>query len=754
MKTNVRDLALKHVSEVIYVIKGSDDISHSRMEFMSNSVERMLGYSPDEFIETPNLWYSIIHPKDLDNVKNSLRQILNAKASTTLTYRLRHKKTLKYQWVEDAISPEANGKGVLLIGSVREITNKKCAEPQLVNEERQAFDSFEDMIIGTYRTTPDGTILSVNQALLDMLGFKSIDELKKRNLGEEGYEPAYSRDEFRRRLERDKMIIGLESIWTRNDGGKFFARENARVVYNDNGDDLYYEGTVEDISDRKPEEDEAARLNGLLRTLSDINELIVRERGGDDLFKEVCRIIVGNGEYPMASIGKLDEDGKVVHPFAWFGVQDGHMRDILLKREGEYDEEEPADSVIRTDNAFVWTDIESEKPQNNRMTRWRENARKKGARSGGCFPIHAGGKVIGVLDVFGVSIESFGEEEIKLLSQLSDDIGFAMWTTEVQAKEKAANEMLRNERILLRTLIDNLPLSIFIKDKQYRKTIINRAHLRSIVEQTNRPELGFESAILGKTDFDVYPKELAKEFMVDNEKVIRDGQAIINREELRVLPGGRKRWTMTSKIPLRDKSGEIIGMLGMATDITDSKVAEQAKEQETILLRTLIDNLPSAVFIKDDKYRKTLVNPKHVRDLAAHLGALGLDKRIDVVGKTDFEIYPKDLAEEYFIEDQKVIRDGVSVVNEERQGVSPDGKESWNLISKIPLRNKEGAITGLVGIYTDITTLKRNEEVIARERVLLRTLIDIFPYGIYVKDVNYRKVISNPVDVQLFRILL
>jgi PAS domain S-box-containing protein len=338
-------------------------------------------------------------------------------------------------------------------------------------------------------------------------------------------------------------------------------------------------------------------------------------------------------------------------------------------------------------------------------------------------------------------------ENSQVIYDENHNVAYYEGTLEDISERKQAEEALEKERALLRILIEHLPSSIFIKDKEYRKTIINRMHLRNIVGKLNRPEFGVESAILGKTDFDIYPKKLAEEYFLDDQKVIRDGQAIIDREEPSIMSDGQKRWVTISKIPLRDKAGEIIGMLGVSTDISERKLVEEAKEQENILLRTLIDNLPSAVFIKDNKYRKTVVNSEHLKSVAAHLGRLGLDPQTDIVGKTDFDLYPKDLAEEYFAEDQRVICDGVAVINEEQEGVNPDGKESWNLVSKIPLRDKDGTITGLVGITTDITTLKKNEDVIEHERILLRTLIDNLPAAVYVKDRNYAKVIANPVDV-------
>ena len=154
--------------------------------------------------------------------------------------------------------------------------------------------------------------------------------------------------------------------------------------------------------------------------------------------------------------------------------------------------------------------------------------------------------------------------------------------------------------------------------------------------------------------------------------------------------------------------------IGIDRDITEHKKNEEALEKEHSLLRTLIDYLPSAVFIKDEKYRKIIVNPIHSDSVAQQLRQSGLPPIPDILGKTDFEIYPKELAEMYFQDDQNVIRDGKTILNKEETGIDPQGGPIWVLVSKIPLKDKDGSIKGMVGITTDITNQKRAEEEIIK----------------------------------------
>jgi len=133
---------------------------------------------------------------------------------------------------------------------------------------------------------------------------------------------------------------------------------------------------------------------------------------------------------------------------------------------------------------------------------------------------------------------------------------------------KEADEKLRNERILLRTLIDNVPDSIYTKDLACCKTLANATELHYMGAKT-------EQEVLGKNDFDFYPKELADKFFADDQSVIQTGKAVLNREEYIMDEKGEKRWLLSSKLPLVDKEGNTIGLVGIGRDITERKRAEE-----------------------------------------------------------------------------------------------------------------------------------------------------------------------------------
>ena len=146
------------------------------------------------------------------------------------------------------------------------------------------------------------------------------------------------------------------------------------------------------------------------------------------------------------------------------------------------------------------------------------------------------------------------------------------------------------------------------------------------------------------------------------------------------------------------------------------------KQNDQILLNTIINNIPSSVFVKDKNFRKLLANKAHLLRMKAHLKSLDLDAEIDIIGKTDFEVTSSEISEEYFVDDRKVIENGESIILKEESGYNPNGEPTNQLITKVPLLDCRGEIKGMVGITTDITELRQiGEEVERKNKQLIKS---------------------------------
>ena len=147
-------------------------------------------------------------------------------------------------------------------------------------------------------------------------------------------------------------------------------------------------------------------------------------------------------------------------------------------------------------------------------------------------------------------------------------------------ERKLVEKELAAERSLLRTLIDNIPDWIYSKNTKNIFTICNKA----LVEQMGASDI---EEIIGKSDFDFWSHKVASQYFADEQAVIRTGQPLINHEETMVGASGTIRWSLSTKIPLHDNLGNIIGIIGIGKDISDRKLAEAEIKLKNELLQTI-----------------------------------------------------------------------------------------------------------------------------------------------------------------------
>ncbi|HUI30579.1 MAG TPA: PAS domain S-box protein [Candidatus Acidoferrales bacterium] len=302
-------------------------------------------------------------------------------------------------------------------------------------------------------------------------------------------------------------------------------------------------------------------------------------------------------------------------------------------------------------------------------------------------------------------------------------------------ERKRYEEELTYERNLLKALMDNVPDHVYFKDKESR-------FLRMSRSQAKRFGLDDPSEAVGKTDFDFFTEEHARPAFEDERKVMRSGVAIVGLEEKETWPDGRHTWVSTTKVPLRNARGEIIGTFGVSRDITERMQMEEALAMERNLLRTLIDNLPDYIYAKDTDGRLTVCNTA----LVHHHGA---STPGELVGKTDLDFYPRELAEQYHADEQAIIRSGQPLINREEPTIDSTGNAKWDSTTKVPLCDQQGKIIGLVGISRDITERKRVEEELRNSRERYRLLHEYAPVGILLANRSGEILEVNPAALQI-----
>ncbi len=150
-----------------------------------------------------------------------------------------------------------------------------------------------------------------------------------------------------------------------------------------------------------------------------------------------------------------------------------------------------------------------------------------------------------------------------------------------------ASEQIRLDGALLEFLLENIPDRIYFKDRQSRFLRISRA-LAELFSLKDR------SLAIGRTDFDFFTPEHAEPAYADEQKIIRTGDSLVGKVEKETLPDGKVLWVLTTKMPLRDTSGEIIGTCGISKDFTDQKMLEESLEHSLAELQKTHQKLKSA----------------------------------------------------------------------------------------------------------------------------------------------------------------
>lgn len=283
-------------------------------------------------------------------------------------------------------------------------------------------------------------------------------------------------------------------------------------------------------------------------------------------------------------------------------------------------------------------------------------------------------------------------------------------------------ERLRSEQALrtseerLRAFANALPDLAFIIDEDGR-----------YVQSLNAPNsLLYTSATyrIGKRVQDVLPEVVAEKIMDAVQRTIATATTQTIEYQLE-LPIGMVSFEGRTSLMTTTAEGKSL-VVYVARDVTDRKEAELKLTRERNLLRTLIDNIPDYIFVKDLAGRFVACN-------TAHAAAVQLSPR-DIIGKTVEEVFQPDFADKFHRDDALVTANKQALISDERLIPHMDGTPHWGLITKVPLITETGDMIGLVGISRDITDRKRAEEALRASEEHLRAVVDGTPVILFELD--------------------
>lgn len=260
---------------------------------------------------------------------------------------------------------------------------------------------------------------------------------------------------------------------------------------------------------------------------------------------------------------------------------------------------------------------------------------------------------------------------------------------------KRVEEQLTRQTSLLTSLLNSIPDLVFFKDLEGVYLGGNPRFCEWV---------GCSQAdVIGSKDADLFDAETAAAFHELDQKVLASGSPQ-EKEEWVAYPDGRKALLSTLKAPLKLQGGEGIGLLGISRDVTERDADKRRLAMRESYLSAIIENLPGLIWMKDKQSRYLTAN----RALSDACGqAPG-----SLEGQSDYDIWPEDLAEIYFRDDQSVMKSGEPIVVEEEVALK-EGRR-WHETFKMPVKSPEGEVLGNVGYAHDITDRKASQRKIER----------------------------------------
>jgi two-component system, cell cycle sensor histidine kinase and response regulator CckA len=293
-------------------------------------------------------------------------------------------------------------------------------------------------------------------------------------------------------------------------------------------------------------------------------------------------------------------------------------------------------------------------------------------------------------------------------------------------RTRRAEEELFNSRQMLRTVLDTIPQRVFWKDRN------------SIFLGCNQPmaeDCGFSSPakLIGKTDEATAEAAQADRYRADDRAVMETDQPKLNYEKPQRQPDGSQRWLLLNKVPLHGRDGSVIGVLGTYDDITKLKFANQVLQESDQRFRLLLDSAPDAVYVQTNQ-RIIYANQATFRLLRA-------EHPEQLLGQPVLNFVAPEWRDTVVKRMQQV---------NQRNGPLPALEEEYLCVDKGRVTVEVTAVPtvfqgnqGALVFVRDITERKRTMETIAYERQLLRTLLDLMPYGVYIKDLDSCFLMAN-----------
>ena len=441
----------------------------------------------------------------------------------------------------------------LLVRAIHYAIERKHAEQAMAEQHkllRTLIDNLPDLI---YAKDPQGRLFLNNAAHMRFLGAAKPEDA----LGKTVYDyfpkdiaDGFFTDEQRVILSGEPLINREEASIDRT-GRRIWVLTTKVPLRDETGKSLGMVGITRDITGRKEAEQRQTMHSGVTRVLAEsetLQEAIPR------VMQCVCEAMgwdCGQLWRVDSNAGQLRCENVYYLPTLDLAGLDKNSREATFPRGAGL-----LGRVWMDGRAALATDVATEAD-----SLWMTAVANAGLRQGVAFPVGNYREILGVMVFFCRTVGTIDESLLAIMQDIGRQIDQFI-------QRQNAEDALEGERNLLRSLIDSLPIHIYVKDTAGRFIVVNEAVAQFVKVKHPRE-------VAGKTDFDFFPRELAEQFQAEEQAVLRSGESSVNREACITDEQGKRHWILTMKVPFRDNHGNIVGLVGANRDITGIKEAEE-----------------------------------------------------------------------------------------------------------------------------------------------------------------------------------
>ena len=584
---------------------GLDDISlldvDGKLLWESPSTIRNLGYQPDQFVGQDI--FKIMHPNDLPWAKELFYKLIQEPGGRQhQSFRLQRSDGT-WRWVEAIASNLLDEPSVgAIVVNYRDVTERKEAEEALQESEEKYRLLFENnpmpMWIYDLETLK---FLRVNDAAVQHYGYSAEEFL---GMTIKDIRPSEDIPRLLESIASSTHTAGKQveesGVWRhqKKDGTRILVDIiSHKVQFEERKTELVL---ANDVTERVQAEVEIEQRNSDLAMVAALNDVINRGQGLDAVMALITRELqafTGGGGVTMYL---LNSDNRSLEMQQYFLPPDtakkiesligreiprinvpiqkgGYFEEVLLKKQGMITSD--PQQIQKWMGEFVEADAIPTVARGTIRKLIPQIFKLLNIRSTMLIPLIWEDHILGLLDISSPHI--FTAADLKRMENIGGQL-----TTAIRRKQ--VEEALKEERNLLRTLIDNLPDRIYVMDSDGHKTLSNTADWKASGAKKMED-------VIGKTDLDLYAPDLAEQFWRLDKAVIDSGQPVINYEESGLDEAGNQLSILTTKIPLWNEEGKVVGLVGVGRDITERKQVEARINDLLVFNEKILNNSPVGI---------------------------------------------------------------------------------------------------------------------------------------------------------------